>query len=393
MTNILEIGRVTTDERLNHTETGTALEAADQRAIARQKPTLTSEDLTELVEYGEVVARSQMFGDMKTTAQAVVKLSIGRELGLTKTASLTGVHVFQTAEGTRVIIAGQLILAKINSHPDYRVEIIRSDRKACWLQPWKRGGLLGKGDEFELLTPRCFECEGGSVVIGEKTKTCPNCAGAGHVPVRFTIEDAELLGLTGKKNWKGDPESMLLWRCVAKTQRRYFADVLAIGQAYVEGEIDYEDVNLPKALGVAAAAPVVTVQRPRRASEAPLENAINLSGTFATTVIGPDGLTDAERGAEATEALEAELLAKAEDDTPREEEPPVTAANVPSAAELEICEGGTVINRKCDQCNEKLALKSVKATSVSAKTCPKCKTEFAGLFCPGCMSEEPKGKK
>lgn len=389
MTNVLEIARDAADDKLNHTEIGAVMDAADQRALTRQKPQLTSADLQELAEIGEVVARSKKFQDMNSTAQAVIKLCFGRELGLSKMASLTGVHIFDTSEGTRVIISGQLILAKVNNHPDYRMEIVRSDTKACWIQPWKRGGLKGDGDEFQLLTPRCFECEDGYVVLGEKKKRCPNCAGAGHVAVKFTFEDAERLGLTGKKNWKGDPESMLLWRNVAKTQRRYYPDVLAIGPAYVEGEVDYETVRLPEAL--AAAVPQVTIQRPRRASEAPPENAIE--GTFAATVVGPDGLTDAERGAEATESLEAELLqTKADGDAPHEQEPPVIPANAPSAAELEICEGGTVINRKCDACNEKLALKTATGTN-GAKTCPKGHGEFKGLFCPKCLGDDLKGTK
>lgn len=380
MTNVLEMARDAADEKLNHTEIGAVMDAADQRALTRQKPQLTSADLQELAEIGEVVARSKKFQDMNSTAQAVIKLCFGRELGLSKMASLTGVHIFDTSEGTRVIISGQLILAKVNNHPDYRMQIVRSDTKACWIQPWKRGGLMGTGEDFELLTPICFECEEGYVITADKKRRCANCAGAGHVPVKFAFEDAERLGLTKKKNWMGDPESMLLWRNVAKTQRRYYPDVLAIGPAYVEGEIDYETVKLPEAL--AAAAPQVTIQRPRRASEAPPENVIEALAPCDGNHVAPT-CADAQCWLTPTDPpLDVEIV--------DEQEPATQAA--PSAAELEICEGGTVINRKCDQCNEKLALKPT--TGTSAKVCPKGHGEFTGsIFCPTCLDEAPRGRK
>lgn len=285
MSEVLEGAR----DRVTEIEAGTAmgatLDGAEQRALARTKPTLTNVDLADLAEFGEVVARSGKFEGMKTTAQAVVQLAIGRELGLTKTASLTGVYVFTTKDGTKVVIAGQLLLAKINDHPRYRVEILRSDTEACYIQPWKRGGLFGDGDEWKRVTPVCRAsgCDGGRLVVAPEgtngTQWCQECYGTGFVPVKFTITDAKRLELLSKNNWKGDPESMLLWRCLAKTQRRYFGDVLAIGQAYVEGELMEEEIILPAAMGAVrqadAAVQPVSVARPRRVQEPPPENVID----------------------------------------------------------------------------------------------------------------------
>ncbi|RLF78685.1 hypothetical protein DRN32_06390, partial [Thermococci archaeon] len=42
----------------------------------------------------------------------------------------------------------------------------------------------------------------------------------------FTIQEAERLGLTRKKNWKEQPENMLFWRAVAKAIRRYAPDLV-----------------------------------------------------------------------------------------------------------------------------------------------------------------------
>lgn len=363
---------------------GTALELADQRAVARVKPTLTHADLADLVEFGEVVARSKFFADMQSTAQAVVKLSIGRELGLSKTASLTGIFIFTTKDGTKVVISGQLLVAKINADPRYRLEILRSDTHACYIHPWKRGGLFGagaEGEEFQRLTPACREagCVGGR----RGDDWCANCYGTGYVPVKFTIEDAKRLELLSKNNWKGDPESMLLWRCAAKTQRRYFGDVLAIGQAYVEGEL--EEVDLPRALTAAGApAPQVTVLKPRRASEAPPANAVD---AVTTPVAGPQPC-DGNHGAPicgdpqcwhtpTDPPLDIEVGPECFGGDEYRAEPP-------RRDEIEICQGGEVINTRCNECSDAVAARKTKPTG-GEKTCPKGHGAFTGLFCPECM--------
>lgn len=348
---------------LESTDTGAALDAADQRALTRVKPALRGAELAEMMEYGEVVARSQFFGDMATTAKAVIKLSIGRELGLSRTASLTGVHIFQTSEGTRVIIAGQLLLAKVNAHPDYRLEIVRSDRQACYLMPWKKGGLFGKGEDFQRIAPACFApgCEGGKI----KGARCAECAGSGHVPVKFTIDDAKTLGLLEKKNWKGDPESMCLWRCVAKAQRRYFPDLLAIGQAYLDDEFD--EFQIPAAVGALEASPKVTVQRPRRASAPPPDAIDAQPGTFATTVVGDDGLTEAERSAG---------------------EPPRIAPEDPVVVKCDGNHGGAECDDRECWLREPHRSDAPPRATPPKKHCPKKgHGEFTGLFCPDCMQE------
>lgn len=59
---------------------------------------------------------------------------------------------------------------------------------------------------------------------------------------KFTIEDANRMGLSGKENWKKQPGTMLMWRCVGKMARAVFPDALC-GISYTPEEIN-PDVNI-----------------------------------------------------------------------------------------------------------------------------------------------------
>ena len=63
----------------------------------------------------------------------------------------------------------------------------------------------------------------------------------------FTLADAAKAGLTHNANWKKYPADMLYARCLSRLGRRHFSD--AIGNAYVEGEIEIEkekEINAKK---------------------------------------------------------------------------------------------------------------------------------------------------
>jgi hypothetical protein len=111
-----------------------------------------------------------------------------------------------------------------------------------------------------------------------------------------------------------------------------------------------------------------TVLRPRRAND-----------PIPTTPASPGPQDDP---APAEQAVTPEVERTPEEST--------VAAEAPSRADLEVCEGGTAINRKCDACMEKLAAKPKKS---GGKICPKGHGEFSGnIFCPTCMAE-PRGRK
>lgn len=52
----------------------------------------------------------------------------------------------------------------------------------------------------------------------------------------FTIEEARALGLENKDNWKKQPATMLVWRCIGKVARQVFPDCLS-GISYSPEEL------------------------------------------------------------------------------------------------------------------------------------------------------------
>ena len=48
---------------------------------------------TDIMSMGKAFAESGMFTDIKTAAQAIVKIQAGQEIGLPPFASMTGIHI------------------------------------------------------------------------------------------------------------------------------------------------------------------------------------------------------------------------------------------------------------------------------------------------------------
>lgn len=92
----------------------------------------------------------------------------------------------------------------IEGRPALRAQMIRA--------------LVTRSGKGTILIPKSDSQE--CVAIG-------NRPGVGRIEVRYTIEDAQRAGLTGKKNWKEHPADMLVARATARVGRRLFADVLS----------------------------------------------------------------------------------------------------------------------------------------------------------------------
>jgi hypothetical protein len=313
-----------------------------------------SGELSEFMEFGAAVAASKFFHDAQNAAQAVVKLAIGRELGLSKTASLTQIYIFEAKGRTNVIVGAHLIAAKINASPAYRVKILETTAERCAILPHRRGGEFGAPDategDFVPVGPICRGADGK----GCKGKTCPPCYGFGVLPVTYTLEDAKRAGLLGKDNWKNDPEAMNYSRAMAKTQRRYFPDLFAIGAVYVAEELEEIVPPLYNQGGEGApAAPPVVVQRPRRASQEPPQDAVDAVTVPSTppaeeSTGGAPGPISHGRGCVLDENHAGDCIAEADP-----EPPPATAATA----------------------------------GPGGKTCPRNPKHkaFHGLFCPECQ--------
>lgn len=173
-------------------------------ALAAQRSLSLDEtnDLSELVRWGKVLAASGMFNDVRGPAQAIVKVLYGRELGFTPMQSLTAIYFFS---GKLVLSAnGMAALIKKSSKYDYRV--MHLDNAYCELAFYELVWEDGKQEIREL---------GRSI---------------------FTMNDAILAGIVKGTNWKNYPRNMLFSRAMSNGVKWFCADLLA-GGGYIAGEI------------------------------------------------------------------------------------------------------------------------------------------------------------
>jgi hypothetical protein len=62
--------------------------------------------------------------------------------------------------------------------------------------------------------------------------------------IKYTYKDAQLMGLTGKDNWKKQPGVMMYWRCFSKAANRVCPDL--IGGMYTTEELTSFTPNSPQ---------------------------------------------------------------------------------------------------------------------------------------------------
>jgi len=146
------------------------------------------EILSEPMALGDVFMKSGMFKDIKTQAQAVVKILAGRELGLAPLESMTNIYMVNGKIALQAKIIGSLI--KKSKKYDY---------------------LVNKLDDQEcVITFYIIESEDKKVEIGKSS---------------FTIKDAARAGIVNKDVWKNYPRNMLFARALSNGARWYTSDV------------------------------------------------------------------------------------------------------------------------------------------------------------------------
>jgi hypothetical protein len=159
------------------------------------------EELKAPMAIGEVFAKSGMFPDVKSQAQAVVKILAGKELGLSPFESMASIYV----------VNGRLALtSKAMSG------LIKKSKKYDY--------VIKKLDEIECIIDITREGE----AVGSTT---------------FTFKDAAKAGLVNKDNWKNYPKNMLFARALSNACRFYCPEV--ISGYYVKEELDDLDEPVP----------------------------------------------------------------------------------------------------------------------------------------------------
>lgn len=165
--------------------------------IAKQNSLPAS--LTEAISMGKAMFESGLFTDLKSAAQAVVKIQAGAEIGIPPFAALTGIHIIQ---GKPSIGAG-LMAARVKGSGKYDYRVTQNDEKGCSIDFYQ-----------------------GPDKIGNST---------------FTIEDAKK---AQTKNIDKHPKNMLFARAMSNGVKWFTPDVFA-GPVYVPeemSEIVTEDV-------------------------------------------------------------------------------------------------------------------------------------------------------
>jgi hypothetical protein len=152
---------------------------------------------TEIMSIGKAFAESGMFPDIKSAAQAIVKIQAGAELGIAPFAAMSGIHIIS---GKPTIGAG-VMAAMVKASGKYNYRVTEQTDKVCSIIFYE-----------------------GAEIIGTST---------------FTIEDAKK---AGTKNTEKFPRNMLFARAMSNGVKWYTPDVFA-GPVYVPEEMESVGIN------------------------------------------------------------------------------------------------------------------------------------------------------
>lgn len=154
-----------------------------QQAVATTRG-VEIRSLGDLQQFAQIAEESGMFKDLKTAAQAAIKIQRGLELGLAPMEAMSSLHVM---EG-KVTMSAQLMAAMVR-RAGYRYQVAEHTYERCDLQ-W-------------------FDPHGHS--LGNSS---------------FSLEDAKKAGLMNRPNWSKFAREMLFARAVSQGARWFAPEVL-----------------------------------------------------------------------------------------------------------------------------------------------------------------------
>jgi hypothetical protein len=112
---------------------------ADTAALANYEPpkgagkgiqALKELDFKQMMYVGELMFAAQMFTDLKSAAQAQVKIMAGQELGLAPMQSMNAFHIIHG----RVAMAANTMAAKVKEHPQYDYDVKELTDQVCIIE-------------------------------------------------------------------------------------------------------------------------------------------------------------------------------------------------------------------------------------------------------------------
>lgn len=171
-----------------------AVEAAPTQTVVRSPKALSQRDPMQIA---AAFHASGFFPDVKSKAQAVVKIIAGEEIGIGPMAAIKGITVIEGQLG----YTGNLIATLVKQHPTYDYKVVEKTNERCRLEFYDGDELLGDSE--------------------------------------FSIEDAQRAGLVKpKSNWEKYPRAMCFNRALTEGVRAFIPDVTAGSPAYTDDEIE-----------------------------------------------------------------------------------------------------------------------------------------------------------
>ena len=156
---------------------------------AIQTVTVIPEILKEPMALGDVFMKSGMFKDVKSQAQAVVKIIAGREIGLAPMESMQ--NIYMTPDG-KIGVMAKIVGALIKKSTKYDYAIEKLDDTEC------------------VIVFYIIDKEGKRIELGKSP---------------FTFKDAAKAGLANKDNYKNYPRNMFFARALSNGTRWFCPDV------------------------------------------------------------------------------------------------------------------------------------------------------------------------
>ena len=167
------------------------------------------ENFSQIESAAKALQTSGYFSDVKSQAQAVVKVMAGAELGLPPFASMSGIHIVQG----KPVLGSNVIATLVKNDPRYDYRIKQCDATACVIE-WFEGGQSVGFSEFTMK-----EANDGNV-----NKTW----------------DKQSNSWKQKATWKAYPSDMLFARAISRGARRFAPGIFGGAPVYTPDEMNVE---------------------------------------------------------------------------------------------------------------------------------------------------------
>lgn len=153
------------------------------------------ERFDQLERAAKALQQSGYFRDVTSTAQAIVKVMAGAELGLPPFASMTGINIIQG----KPVLGANVLATLVKNDPRYNYMVKVCDAKDCELAWFEDGKQVGISS--------------------------------------FTWDEAKQAGLTEKDNWRKYPSDMLFARAISRGARRFAPGIFGGSPVYTPDEM------------------------------------------------------------------------------------------------------------------------------------------------------------